>query len=78
LDVLKFDVRCSDHFAPFLVFIRHEFPELGGRTCKDDLTPIGNGLLGFGIGEASIDRMVERVDNRPGCIPRGDNANLAD
>jgi hypothetical protein len=68
---LKFDIRRSDHLAPFFVFCREEFSELGGRTCKDGFTPIGNGLLDFGIGEARIDRIVEHVDDRRGRILSG-------
>ena len=73
-DALKFDIRRPDHLAPFFVFSREEFSELGGRTCKDGFTPIGNGLLDFGVGEARVDRIVEHVDDRHGRILWGDNA----
>jgi len=78
LDALKFDVRRPDDPAPFLVFSRDEFSELGGRTCKDGFTPIDNGLLDFGVSEARIDRLVEHVDDRGGRILWGDNAQPAD
>jgi hypothetical protein len=75
---LEFDTRRSNQLAPFLVFSGEEFSELAGRTRKDDFTPIGNGLLDFGIGETSIDRLVERIDDRCWRIPWGDDAQLAE
>src|SRR5215472_8206837 len=73
-DALKFDIRRPNHLAPFLVFSRYESSELGGRSWKDGFTPIGNGLLDCGIGEARIDRLVERLDDCGGYVLWSDDA----
>ena len=75
---LKFDICRSDDLAPFLVFGRYESSELGRRACKDIFTPIDNGPLDSGIGQAGIDRVVERIDDRRWGIPWGDNAQPAE
>ena len=76
--LFRLDVRRPDHLGPFHAFIRYEFSELGGRTCEDGLTKIGNGLLDFGISQARIDRLVERIDDWRGRILGGDNAHPAE
>jgi hypothetical protein len=73
MDVLQFDIRRSDDLAPFFVFGRDEFSELGRRSRKDGFTPIDYRLLNLGIGEASIDSLVEHVDARRGRVLRGCN-----
>src|SRR5580692_2860737 len=60
---LRLYVRELDHLGPFLGFIGDELAEIGRRAGKWHGAEIGKPLLQRGIGEASIDFLVELVDD---------------
>src|SRR5262249_48636134 len=60
----------SDDFAPLLGLFRNELPEVGGRALERRAPEFSELRLGFGISEARIDPLVERIDNLDGCVLR--------
>src|SRR5215472_17136064 len=62
-NLLRLDVRCSDHLGRFLGFGRNMLSELGWRIGKHDGSQVGKLRLGFRVGERGIDLPVELVDD---------------
>src|SRR5262249_27585209 len=65
---LRLDVGSPDHLAPFLGFLRNEFPEIGGRARKHSAAKVGKAPAHRRIDEARIDLVVELIDDLDGCV----------
>ncbi len=61
--VLALDVGCPDHFAPLLGFVCDQLCKVDGRQHEHSATEVGKPRLHLGIGEASVDLLVELVDD---------------
>src|SRR5262245_31965667 len=59
----RLDAGRLDYFGPFLGFVSDELAEVGGRARQRRTTHIDEPRLHFGIGEASIDLVVEFLDD---------------
>src|SRR6516165_665902 len=59
----RLDARGLDHLGPLLGFFGNERPEIARRATEDNATEVGELSLQLGIGEASIDLLVELVDD---------------
>src|SRR5260221_8732366 len=70
----RLDVCCSDNLAPLLREFDDELAKIGVRVGEHCAAQIGYLLLHLWIGEASIDRSVEFVDDFCRCVPRCDNS----
>src|SRR5215831_13972777 len=64
------DARELHHLSPFLNVLGYELAELVGRTCKRRVAKIFNPHLHRGIGENSIDLLIELLDGIGGRILR--------
>ena len=62
------DARELHHLGPFLNVFGDELAELGGRTCKRRVAKVCNPRFHRGIGENSIDLLVEFLDDIGGRI----------
>src|SRR5215831_20641992 len=62
------DARELHHLGPFLNVLGDELAELGGRTCKPRVAKVCNPRFHRGIGENSIDLLVEFLDDIGGRI----------
>src|SRR5262245_40744207 len=65
---LWLDVCVADHLAPFLGFAGDDRSEIGRRAPKDDAAEVRKLGLQLGIGEASIDLLVELLDDLGGGL----------
>src|SRR5215471_14558773 len=74
---LRLDVGRPDHLAPLLGFFGNERFEIGRRATEDNPAQIHELCLHFGIGEASIDLLVELVDYPGRCPCRCAEAEIA-
>src|SRR5215471_3815553 len=74
---LRLDVGSPDHLAPLLGFLRNEFPEIGGPARKHSATKVGKAPPHCRIGEASINLLVELVDDPGRCPCRCAEAEIA-
>src|SRR5262249_31071547 len=61
--LLRFDTRELDHLGPLLGFACDHLGELSRRSRQRLAAEVGKPRLDLGIGEASVDRPVERFDN---------------
>src|SRR5262249_41254551 len=59
-----------DHLAPLLGFVGDELAKVSGREREHVATEVGKPRLDLGIGEASVDLLVEYVDDFTG-VPLG-------
>src|SRR5215831_20076434 len=57
-----FDVRRPDHLAPLLGFVDDQLAEVSGRTRKHRAAEVSEPRFHVGIGEASVDLLVEFLD----------------
>jgi hypothetical protein len=64
---LRLDARGLDHLGPLLGFVGDELAEIGGRARQRRTTHIGKPRLHFGIGEGSVDLLVELLDDLSWC-----------
>src|SRR5215475_15610999 len=55
-----------NHLAPFLGFVGDQLPKVGGREREHSATEIGKPRLDLGFGKASVDLLVELVDDLGG------------
>ena len=62
-ELLRLDVRRSDHLSPFLGFRGDEAAKVGGRARNHCTAQIGEPCLKLGIGEGGVDLVVELVDD---------------
>src|SRR5262249_32051301 len=62
------NARELHHLGPFLNVLGDELAELGGRTCKRRVAKVCNPRFHRGIGENSIDLLVEFLDDIGGRI----------
>jgi hypothetical protein len=64
------DARELRHFGVLLGFVGDKFAEIGGRAeGKHRCAEVGEPCLEFGIGETSVDFLVELVDDSAGvCV----------
>src|SRR5262249_40399492 len=62
------DARELHHLGPFLNVLGDELAELDGRTCKRRVAKVCNPRFHRGIGENSIDLLVEFLDYIGGRI----------
>src|SRR5262245_43382338 len=60
---LRLDVGRPDHLAPLLGLNCDELAEVGGREREHIATHVGKPRLELGIGQASVDLVVELLDN---------------
>jgi hypothetical protein len=60
---LRFDARDLDHLGPFRGFVGDELSEIGGRAHERRAAKLGEPRLDLGIGEASVDFMVQPADD---------------
>src|SRR5215469_14146951 len=65
---LRLNARELHHLGPFLNVLGDELAELGGRTCKRRVAKVCNPRFHRGIGENSIDLLVEFLDEIGGRI----------
>src|SRR5262249_43710753 len=65
---LRFDAREPDHLAPLLAFFRKELLKLSWSADKNSAAQIGEPGSHLRIDEASIDLLVEHVDDLNGRI----------
>src|SRR5262249_47449581 len=56
-------VEGPDDVAPLLGFVGDEFAEISGRADKRPASKVGKPRLHLGIGEASVDFLVELIDD---------------
>ena len=61
--LFRLDVGSPNQLAPFLNFFGNEDPKLGRRAGKNHAAEVGELSLQLGIGEASIDFLVELIDD---------------
>src|SRR4029453_11981558 len=77
---VRLDVEGPDDIAPLLLFVRDVLSEVRGREHEHVATQVGKPRLDLGIGEASVDLLVELVDDlgRRGlrCADAGPEARL--
>src|SRR5262245_43043726 len=74
---VRLDVGRPDHLGPLLGFVGNERFEIGRRASEDNPAQIHELCLHFGIGEASIDLLVELVDDPGRCPCRCSEAEIA-
>jgi hypothetical protein len=60
---LRLDVEGPDDVAPLLGFVGDEFAKVSGREREHVATQVGKPRLDLGIGEASVDLLVELIDD---------------
>src|SRR5215510_10858346 len=60
----RLDVGRPDHLAPLLSIVGDKLTEVAGRARKDAAAEVGKPRLDIGIGKASIDLLVEFLDDR--------------
>src|SRR5262249_3767254 len=60
------DTRRLDHPGPLLGLIGDKLSEVGGRSGQHGAAQIGEARLDLGIGEASVDVLVELIDQGVG------------
>src|SRR5258708_14747852 len=60
---LRLDASELHHLGPFLGFVGDELAKVGGRERERVATQVGKPRLDLGIGEASVDLLVELVDD---------------
>ena len=60
---LRLDVECPDDVAPFLRFVGDELAKVGGRQRECVAAQVGKPRLELGIGKASVDLLVELLDD---------------
>src|SRR5215470_7234710 len=73
----RLDVRRADHLCSLLGFFGNERFEIGRRATEDNPAQVHELCLQFGIGEASIDLLVELVDDPGRCPCRCAEAEIA-
>src|SRR5215475_3197979 len=64
---LRLDVEGPDDVAPLLRFVGDELAKVGGREREHGAAEGGKPRLDIGIGEASVDLLVELVDDLGRC-----------
>src|SRR5215475_15576942 len=62
--LLWLNVGRPDHLAPLLSIVGDKLTEVAGRARKDAAAEVGKPRLDIGIGKASIDLLVEFLDDR--------------
>src|SRR5262249_57049972 len=67
----RLDARELHHLRPFLGFFGEELAVLSRRERERGVAEVGNPSPDPGIGEASVDLPVDRIDNFGGGGPRG-------
>ena len=60
---VRLDIGGPDHLPPFLRFFGNEGPEIGRRAGKNHAAEVGELSLQLGIGETSIDFLIELIDD---------------
>ena len=71
---LGLEARELHHLGPLLGLVRDELAEIGGRAGKRRSAQVDKPRLDLGIGEASIDFLVELIDDLGGCVFRRSDA----
>src|SRR5262249_36644828 len=59
----RLDVIGPDHLGPLFGFVGDQLPKFGGREREHGATEIGKPRLDLGISKASVDLLVELLDN---------------
>src|SRR4051812_34065678 len=65
---VRFDIRSSDHLAPFLGLCSDEPTEVGGRARVDRGTEVSKSRLDLGVGESGVNFLIESIDDFGGCV----------
>src|SRR5262249_59376490 len=60
---VRLDVEGPDDLAPLFGFVGDELAKVGGREREHVATQVGKPRLHLGIGEASVDLLVELLDD---------------
>src|SRR6516164_7715766 len=63
----RLDVRRTDHLGPLLGLLGNVFAEVAGRAWKRSATEVGQPRLDLGISKASVDLLVELLDDLGRC-----------
>src|SRR5215470_8304256 len=63
---LGLDIARPDHLAPLLSFVGDKLAEIAGRAGNLRATQVRQPHLDHGVGESSVDFLVELVDDRGG------------
>jgi hypothetical protein len=67
---LWLDASEPDHLAPFFGFVGYQLAERGRLTRQRHAAEVGETRLQLGIGEPSVDRFIQNLDNL-GRVLRG-------
>src|SRR5712671_4358741 len=65
--LLRLEICCPNHRAPFLSFVRNELGEVRRRARKHHTAQLGKPRLHPGISEASVYLLVQLVNDLGGC-----------
>src|SRR5262245_39441128 len=60
---IRLDARGLDHFGPLLGVVGDELAKVGGREREHVATEVGKPRLDLGVGKASVDLLVELLDD---------------
>src|SRR5262249_35885418 len=60
---VRLNARELDHLRPFLGFVGDELAKVGGREREHVATEVEKPCLDLGIGKASVDLLVELLDD---------------
>src|SRR5262245_46468855 len=60
---VRLDVEGADHLAPLLGFVSDELCEVGGRERECVAAQVGKPRFELGIDKASVDLLVELLDD---------------
>jgi hypothetical protein len=71
IGLFRLNVGRPDYLAPLPDFFGYEGSEIGRRAGKDHAAEVSKLSLQLGIGKASIDFLVEVVDDLAGRFPGG-------
>src|SRR5712691_963047 len=70
----RLDASKFDYLGPFLSFSNDEFAEIGRRPRHRRATQVNKARFNFRVGETSIDRFIQPIDNITGRILGDSNA----
>src|SRR5262245_31650451 len=65
--LLRLDVGRPDHLAPFFGLLNDKPSKVGGRHWRCHVTKFRKLRLHLGVGEGSINLLVELLDDLSGC-----------